>query len=72
MRRCEQEKLERLRRELEILEENGISLSMDGSFCTPEEIVQAHAVAEPGCYMRDYIEGKGGEVEEVVFDYIKE
>lgn len=72
MNTIEVKKLQELRKELENLEKQGVSLKLGESLCTPDEIVHAHAVAEPGSYMRDYIPGERGEVKQIEFDYIND
>ena len=57
--------------ELRIYDDSGIALCLNGSKSTPEAIAKACELAETGSYMRDYVENKEGEVEELSFDLIK-
>lgn len=60
-----------LQSELIELQRGQISLSLNGSESSPEEIVCACAVAEQGTYMRDYI-GSEGIIRQIDFTYVKE
>lgn len=58
-------------RELEMYNEKGISLILNGKSSSPKAIAKAHRIAEEGSYMRDYVENEEGKVEELAFDRIE-
>lgn len=60
-----------LRSELKNWEDEHIMLTINGSRSSTDDIVHAYAVAEHGCYMRDYIENDGV-IRQVDFIYVKE
>ncbi len=60
-----------LQSELIELQRGQVSLSLNGSESSPEEIVCAYTVAEQGTYMRDYI-GTEGILRQIDFTYVKE
>ncbi|WP_230397816.1 hypothetical protein [Novisyntrophococcus fermenticellae] len=60
-----------LQSELIELQRDKISLRLNGSESSPEEIVCACAIAEQGTYMRDYI-GAKGIIRQIDFTYVKE
>lgn len=57
--------------ELNNYEKQGIHLLLEEQISTPIQIVTACVLCEGNDYMRDYIEGEGGEVIQVRFDKIK-
>ena len=63
---------EELRCELDLYQQQGVELWLDGQPSTPKSILKAHKIAEDGVYMRDYVRGKTGEVEHVSFDLVKD
>ncbi len=60
-----------LQHELEQYRRRGVSLNLEGQPSSPYEIVQAHLVAEKCGYMRDYVQNKKGEIQEIDFDKIR-
>lgn len=62
---------ERLQIELEAVTRRGITVWLGEELSNPDEIVAAHKVAEPGEYMRDYVEDKDGKITKIRFDKIK-
>lgn len=62
---------ERLQIELEAVTRRGITVWLGEELSTPEEIAAAHTIAEPGEYMRDYIQNKEGKITKIRFDKIK-
>lgn len=60
----------RLRHELELYRQNGVSLSLEGCPSSPSEIVRAHLVAESGGYMRDYEQDEKGAIRKIDFDKV--
>ena len=61
----------KLYKELEVHENNGVHISIDGMQASAFQIVQAHMIRETGSYMRDYGRKPCGEIEEIMFDRIK-
>ncbi|RDU24457.1 hypothetical protein [Anaerosacchariphilus polymeriproducens] len=62
---------ERLQIELEAVSRRGITLWLGEELSNPEEIAEAHTIAEPGEYMRDYVQNKDGKITKIRFDKIK-
>ncbi len=61
----------RLRHELELYRQNGVSLNLEGCPSNPSEIVRAHLIAESGGYMRDYEQDEKGAIRKIDFDKIR-
>ena len=61
----------RLRHELELYRQNGVSLNLEGWPSNPSEIVRAHLIAECGSYMRDYEQDEKGAIRKIAFDKIR-
>lgn len=57
--------------ELEAVSRRGITLWLGEELSNPEEIAAAHTVAEPGEYMRDYVQDNDGKITKIRFDKIK-
>lgn len=62
---------ERLQIELEAVTRRGITVWLGEELSTPEEIAEAHTIAEPGGYMRDYIQNNEGKITKIRFDKIE-
>ncbi len=56
--------------ELEKYERNGIDMLLDGYPASPQQIVTAHMVRESASYMRDYVLGEDGCIEELCFNQL--
>lgn len=63
----EKERYLQLFSELEVLEEKGIKIGIEGRCASPQQIVTAHMIQENGTYMRDYIMNEEGNIDEVDF-----
>ena len=59
-----------LKIELKDFQRKEITLSINGSKSTPEDIVRAYVIAEKGTYMRDYIENDGV-IRQIDFIYVR-
>lgn len=60
-----------LYQELEILEENGIHITLEGTPVSAFQVVQAHMIKESGAYMRDYVLDSEGRLQELTFNNIE-
>lgn len=58
--------------ELENYERHGIGMLLNGCPASPQQIVTAHMVRESTSYMRDYIWGDDGQVEELCFNQLED
>lgn len=56
--------------ELEKYESRGIEISLDGYQASPLQIVTAYMTKEEGTYMRDYVIGSEGNIEQLTFTNI--
>ncbi len=59
-----------LYQELEVMEHNGIHISLDEVPASAFQVVQAHMVRETGTYMRDYVIDEEGHIERLIFNNI--
>lgn len=60
-----------LYKEMEVLEEHGIHIVLEGTPTTAFRVVQAHMIKEDGAYMRDYVLDEDGHLKEVRFNNIR-
>lgn len=60
-----------LYKELEMLEDNGIYITLEGVPVSAFQVVQAHMIKENGTYMRDYILDADGHLEVLIFNDIQ-
>ncbi len=60
-----------LYQEMELLEEHGIHIMLDGTPVTAFRVVQAHMIKEDGTYMRDYVLDAKGHLQEIRFNNIR-
>ncbi|MFI3208193.1 MAG: hypothetical protein R3Y40_03550 [Eubacteriales bacterium] len=60
-----------LYRELEVFEDHGIHIILQGVQASAFQVVQAHMIREVGSYMRDYVLDSQGHLKEVTFDDIR-
>lgn len=60
-----------LYQEMELLEEHGIHIMLDGTPVTAFRVVQAHMIKEEGTYMRDYVLDAKGHLQEIRFNNIR-
>ncbi|MDO4274943.1 MAG: hypothetical protein Q4D16_14845 [Eubacteriales bacterium] len=61
-----------MKKELELYQEKGIPLYLDGEPSNPKSIAKACQIAEGGVYMRDYTEDEKGQIARVSFDFIED
>ncbi len=61
-----------LYKELELLEDNGIYLTLEGTPVSAFQVVQAHMLKESGTYMRDYILDSDGHLQVLIFNDIQQ
>lgn len=66
----EKTKYSELYKELELLEDYGINITLESSSATAFQVVQAHMIKEEGAYMRDYVLDDGGHLKEVQFNKV--
>lgn len=62
----------RLLVELEIYQDRGVSLWLEGTRSTPIQVMEACLAKETNSYMRDYVQNDEGEIVQLRFDKIKE
>lgn len=67
---CKNTEMDMLIIELKEFQRREITLSINGSKSSPEDIVRAYAVAEKGTYMRDYIDNDGV-IRQIDFIYVR-
>ena len=67
----EKKEYSQLYQELEMFEDNGINIRLNGKPVSALQAVQAHMICEVGAYMRDYVLDGSGHVSEILFDIIK-
>ena len=58
--------------ELENYEKRGVDISLDGCHASALQIITAHMTKEEGAYMRDYVMGRDGNIEELKFTDIND
>lgn len=58
--------------ELAEFEKHGVRIKVNGEAASPLQVISAHLVKEAHSYMRDYIIGEDGDVEELCFQSIVE
>lgn len=58
--------------ELKKYEQKGVNISIDGYPASPLQIVTAHMAKEEGTYMRDYVLGREGNIEALIFTDIND
>lgn len=56
--------------ELEEYEKKGVEISLEGCLASPLQIVTAYMTKEEGTYMRDYVIGSEGNIEQLTFTNI--